>query len=383
MKTPEIKTENGCPPKKSESLFGDKYRGDYIFKTPICDFVEDYVSKKTARFHMPGHKGKENEHFISRLNAYDITEIEGADYLYEPTGIIKQSEEIAASVYGVPYAFYSTEGSSLCIKAMLSLTCKPGEKVIALNNAHRAFADGCKLLGLTPVWIEDIKHLEAALAGYSDAAAVFLTTPDYLGNLIDIDKAAKLVKEQYGKTLLIDSAHGAYLYFTEENYAHSADLVCISAHKTLSVLTGGALLLSNDANNAEFAANAVAAMKPFASTSPSYLILQSLDYCNKILSSKEYRDRLQAVIKKTAELKLKFGIDTQEPLKICFRAEGDYRGVFSEAGIIPEILTDNLIVLMISAETSDEDFKKLEEAMNRLKISAVKKNQKPQFIYSE
>jgi arginine/lysine/ornithine decarboxylase len=348
--------------------------------TPICDFVENYVSKKTARFHMPGHKGVSNEHFISRLNAYDITEIEGADYLYEPTGIIKQSEEIAASVYGVPYAFYSTEGSSLSIKAMLALTCKPGEKVIALNNAHRAFADGCKLLGLTPVWIEDIKHLEAALSGYSETAAVFLTTPDYLGNLIDIREAAKLVKEQYGKTLLIDSAHGAYLYFAEENYAHGADLVSVSAHKTLPVLTGGALLL---ANNAKFAANAAAAMKPFASTSPSYLILQSLDFCNKILSSKEFKEKLQAVIKKTADLKLKFGIETREPLKICFKAEGDYRDIFREAGIVPEIMTDNLIVLMISTETSDEDFKRLDTAMNRLKIAAANKKQKPQFIYSE
>lgn len=375
-----IKTHIAEIPKKPVEILKNECCGENSVKTPICDFVSDYVERQTARFHMPGHKGRENESFISRLNAYDITEIEGADYLYEPTGIIKQSEEIAAAVYGVPYAFYSTEGSSLAIKAMLNLSCKSGDKVIALNNAHRAFSDGCKLLGLTPVWIDDIKNLEAALAGYPDAAAVFLTSPDYLGQMIDTKAAAKLIKGKYDRAFLLDSAHGAYLFFTEEDYAAGADLVCTSAHKTLPVLTGGALLC---VKNERFAKDAAAAMKPFASTSPSYLILQSLDFCNRIISSGDFRKRLETVIAKTAELKKEFGIDTAEQLKLCFKAEGDYHGVFREAGITAEILTDNLIVLMISPFNTDEEIKSLEDAMKHLKITAARKNQKPQFIYSE
>jgi arginine/lysine/ornithine decarboxylase len=351
-----------------------------MIKTPICDFVSAYVLKNAARFHMPGHKGAQSDSFISRLNAYDITEIEGADYLYEPRGIIKESEEIAAKVYGVPHTFYSTEGSSLLIKTMLSLTCRSGDKVIATTNAHRAFSDGCKLLSLTPVWIEDIEALPAALRGYPDAAAVFLTTPDYLGEMIDIKKAGELVREQTDRTLLIDSAHGAYLFFTDEHYADGADIICTSAHKTLPVLTGGACMhVCNEA----YAKNAAAAMKPFASTSPSYLTLQSLDMCNRIVSGGSYRERLAAVISKTAEIKKRFNIDTKEPLKICFKAEGRAAAVFEKHKIVPEVITESLIVLMISPDNSDEDLETLENALSEIKISPTDKKQKPQFIYSE
>jgi arginine/lysine/ornithine decarboxylase len=351
-----------------------------MIKTPICDFVSEYVQKNAARFHMPGHKGVENDSFISRLNAYDITETEGADYLYEPRGIIKESEEIAAKVYGVPYTFYSTEGSSLCIKTMLSLSCKAGDKVIATVNAHRAFSDGCKLLGLTPVWIEDIKSLSKALRGYPAAAAVFLTTPDYLGEMVDIKTAGELVREKHKKTLLIDSAHGAYLFFTDKNYAEGADIICTSAHKTLPVLTGGACM---HVMSERFARNAAEKMKPFASTSPSYLTLQSLDMCNRIVSQKSYKERLRAVIKRAAEIKTRFNIDTKEPLKICFKAEGDAAAVFAKYNIVPEIITENLIVLMISPANSDSDFEALENALNELKIMPADKKQKPKFIYSE
>jgi arginine/lysine/ornithine decarboxylase len=351
-----------------------------MIKTPICDFVSEYVGKNASRFHMPGAKGKTDESFISRLNAYDITEIEGADYLYEPRGIIKESEEIAAKVYGVPHTFYSTEGSSLCIKTMLSLSCKAGEKVIATTNAHRAFSDGCKLLGLTPVWIEDIKSLSKALRGYPDAAAVFLTTPDYLGEMIDIKRIGELVRENHGRTLLIDSAHGAYLFFTNEQYAEGADIICTSAHKTLPVLTGGACM---HVMNERFAANAAEKMKPFASTSPSYLTLQSLDMCNRMVSSDLYKEKLAAVIRKTAAIKTRYNIDTKEPLKICFKTEGNAAAVFEKYKIVPEVISENLIVLMISPANSDSDFEALENALSELKIMPADKKQKPTFIYSE
>jgi arginine/lysine/ornithine decarboxylase len=350
-------------------------------ETPICDFAENYISRNAVRLHMPGHKGVSDDSFISRLNAYDITEIEGADYLYEPTGIIKHSEEIAARVMGVPYTFYSTEGSTLCIKAMLSLACKPGDKIIALTNAHRAFSDGCKLLGLTPVWIEDIEALPAALAGYTDAAAVYITSPDYLGGMINIKETAKLVKEQYKKTLLHDCAHGAYLFLTDnKDFTGGADLICCSAHKTLPCLTGGAYLHIADET---FAKNAAAAMKPFASTSPSYLTLQSLDYLNKTAASPQFRLKLAEVIKKTARLKEDFGIETKEPLKICFKPGENFRSVFEKHKIVPEILNDSLIVLMFSVYSNDGDFEAARAALSEIKISPADKYKKIQFIYTE
>jgi arginine/lysine/ornithine decarboxylase len=379
-------------------------------KTPICDFVKSYVNDKKIRFHMPGHKGTNGRSYIESLNAFDITEIEGADYLYEPRGIISESEKIAAAVYGVPHTFYSTEGSSLCIKAMLSLAAgfasgnadqnksgnnaylpengnnadlgkSGGRKIIALTNAHRAFSDGCKLLGLTPVWIEDPSRLEDALRGYPDAAAVFLTSPDYLGNMIPMREISKLVREKYGRLLLHDCAHGAYLFLSDDReFTDGADLVCTSAHKSLPVLTGGAYL---HVNNEKFAPFAAAAMKPFASTSPSYLALQSLDMCNKTVSGESYKKRLKNAFIKTAEIKKTFGIDTEEPLKICFRPGGDIRRVFDDLGIVPEIMNDDLIVLMVSAENTDEDFAALRTALSKIEINRADKKRKIEFIYTE
>ena len=95
-----------------------------MIDTPICDFVEAYIQKHFSRFHMPGHKGTD-ERFP--LLARDITEIDGADDLYHAVGIILKSEENASALFGSRHTFYSTEGSSLCIRAMLYLavSCAP------------------------------------------------------------------------------------------------------------------------------------------------------------------------------------------------------------------------------------------------------------------
>ena len=105
--------------------------------TPICDFVNRYVESEMLRMHMPGHKGVGALGVESR----DITEIDGADSLYEATGVIRESEKNAGSLFGA-HTFYSAEGSSLCIRAMLHLVClyarERGEKplIAAGRNAH-------------------------------------------------------------------------------------------------------------------------------------------------------------------------------------------------------------------------------------------------------
>ena len=107
-------------------------------KTPICDFVREYADKNPARFHMPGHKGRA---FLG-CEKLDITEIDGADALISPTGIIAESEKNAGTLFGCR-TFYSAEGSSLCIRAMLRLAAghSGGERplVLAARNVHNAF----------------------------------------------------------------------------------------------------------------------------------------------------------------------------------------------------------------------------------------------------
>ena len=124
-------------------------------ETPICNFVRKYAESEAIRLHMPGHKGKN----ILGLEALDITEIDGADSLYEANGIIRQSEENAGRLFGCP-TFYSTEGSSQCIRAMLYLAMlhakEQGKRpvIAAGRNAHKTFLTGAAApeSGLSREW---------------------------------------------------------------------------------------------------------------------------------------------------------------------------------------------------------------------------------------
>ena len=230
-----------------------------MMKTPICDFVRQYQEQGVLRLHMPGHKGK------SHLGpeSWDITEIAGADELYHPTGIIRESEENAARLFGAGRTVYSTEGSSLCIRAMVYLALLNAKAqnrkplILAGRNAHKTFLSACAMLDADVEWLYpeaensliscaiDENTLEKTLSNMPEKpAAVYLTTPDYLGNLVDI-AALSVVCHRHGVPLLVDNAHGAYLKFLPRDIhplTLGADLCCDSAHKTLPVLTGGAYL---------------------------------------------------------------------------------------------------------------------------------------------
>ncbi len=268
--------------------------------TPICDFVKRYAAQGPLRLHMPGHKGNS----LLGIEHLDITEIPGADSLFEADGIIAESEKNACELFGA-HTFYSTEGSSLCIRAMLALvvqnTPKRGEKTLILagRNAHKAFLSAVALLDLDVEWLwpqEDESYLsctvdpaalDARLASIvQKPAAVYLTSPDYLGNRADISRIAE-VCHRHGVWLLVDNAHGAYLKFLPSS-AHpmdlGADLCCDSAHKTLPALTGCAYLHVSEKAPAQMAEQAKSTMSLFASTSPSYLLLQSLDAVNRYLT---------------------------------------------------------------------------------------------------
>ncbi|MEG1684064.1 MAG: amino acid decarboxylase, partial [Oscillospiraceae bacterium] len=271
-------------------------------ETPIADFVNAYLQSGVSRLHMPGHKGC-GPLGCERL---DITEIAGADELYQAEGIIARSEHNAATLFGTAATFYSTEGSSQCIRAMLYLALlhapSGGERpvIVAARNAHQSFVLAAALLDLEIVWLwaEELdvslcrcnvspEQLERALKRLPrPPVAVYITAPDYLGSTPDIAALAETA-HRFGTPLLVDNAHGAYLKFLPHS-THpmdlGADLCCDSAHKTLPVLTGGAYLHVSHRAPADFIENGKRALALFGSTSPSYLILQSLDLVNRRLA---------------------------------------------------------------------------------------------------
>lgn len=304
--------------------------------TPICDFVQDYCRSVTFRLHMPGHKGRGE----LGCEALDITEVPGADDLACPEGVILASEENTTELFGSRHTFYAAGGSSQCVKAMLHLAYlfRPegaGNRILAARNAHKSFLHGCALLGLEPVWLRpefpsplcscpvSPEALDLALDAGERPFAVYITSPDYLGGVQDIPALAEAC-HRHGLPLLVDNAHGAYLKFLERSRHPldlGADLCCDSAHKTLSALTGAAYLhVARDAM-AAYEAEARRSLAAFGSSSPSYLILQSLDLCADRLD-KDYPALIQETARRVAALARELGIDPPlgDPLKLAIPA---------------------------------------------------------------
>lgn len=359
--------------------------------TPIGDFVKKYAESDTSRFHMPGHKGKA---FLG-CESLDITEITGADVLSSADGIIAESEKNASALFKSKYSFYSAEGSTLAIKAMLELIKNRAvgsktARILASRNAHKAFIYACALLDIDVQWLYpknsthlcscniSAEELSAALSsGSSLPSAVYVTSPDYLGNILDIKGLAE-VCHSYGLPLLVDNAHGAYLAFlnkTEHPIALGADMCCDSAHKTLPVLTGGAYLHVGQ-NYAVSPDEVRSAMALFSSTSPSYLILQSLDMCNAYLAN-GYREKLAGCIESTRVLKrelcrLGFPAEDGEELKIVIsRAACGYSGEelarhLRLYNVEAEFADRDLLVLMVTPELGERDFNRVTDAFAAL-----------------
>ncbi|MBR2861754.1 MAG: PLP-dependent transferase [Clostridia bacterium] len=367
--------------------------------TPICDFVKKYAETNTLRLHMPGHKGEG----LLGVEHLDITEIDGADTLYSADGIIKQSQENASILFGSKNTYYSCEGSSLCIRAMLYLALLYAKKnslpnkILALRNVHKSFVSGIGLLDLDVEWYfgknpsnylscsVSPEDLDAYLSESAELpVAFYVTSPDYLGNMLDISGISKVCKK-HGVLLLVDNAHGAYLKFLDAS-CHpieiGADLCCDSAHKTLPALTGCAYLHVSSSAPSFLSENAENALSLFASTSPSYLLLQSLDRLNSILDTDLFKMQLQSTANKINRLKERltdkgYKLVGNEKLKLTVNAkEYGFSGfelakILKQNEIVSEFADPDFVVLMFSYKASDYQLNKLSEVLLSLEKRTI------------
>ena len=355
--------------------------------TPICSFLEKYAQNDNLRLHMPGHKGKGDG-----CERFDLTEVSGADSLYEASGIIKESEDNASALFGA-HTFYSTEGSSLSIRAMLYLATlmKKGERALILagRNAHKVFVSAEALLDFDVEWMcggesylscnPSAEELANKLDSMSvKPTAVYITSPDYLGNTSDIGALAEVCHRR-GVLLLVDNAHGAYLAFTKPSrhpIALGADMCADSAHKTLPCLTGAGYLHVSSSMPKEILARVKGAMALFGSTSPSYLILASLDRANAYIED-GYADKLDRFTKKLDAMKKRleahgFTLVGNEPMKLTIAPKSyGYTGYelakyLEENGIVCEFCDPDYLVLMPTPEITDGEIEMLERVLTTL-----------------
>ena len=335
-------------------------------------------------------------YFPKEFWSLDFTELPDTDSLFEANGVIALAEKNAASVFGTAGTFFSSGGCTLCIQTMISLCCKRGSKIISSRNIHRSAVNTMALLDLQPIWILpknepnsftsgriQAEDVEQAIINNlnSSIGAVYITSPTYYGEISDIKSISEVCKK-YDIPLLVDNAHGTHLLLTKQNLHPiklGATMTACSAHKTLPVLTGGAFLNISDERYLPYVKET---MSIFASTSPSYLIMASLDLavaymCDKGKSDFQELEERTISIKNTAKnrgILIPNGLCDTTRIAINTASIGMNGNIAGEYfrlnGIEPEF-TDNIWVVFIATPFNTiEELDRLENAIKNIPINS-------------
>lgn len=278
--------------------------------------------KTRIPMHMPGHKRRSDMLPYALPYSMDITEVEGFDNLHDMQGVLKETADLAAQLYGAVASFPLVGGSTCGILAAMHALSPAGGHVLLCRGSHKSVYNGVDLLGLTPHYLTaeaDIHgvtgkinpaDVEKALVAYPEISLVVITSPTYEGVVQDID-AIQEICHRFGAYLLVDSAHGAHFgfseHFPENAVAQGADIVVMSLHKTMPCLTQTALLhVCSDNVDISKVSESLAI---FETSSPSYVLLASIDECLRYTAEQascffpKLHQNLSAFYKKTAVLK--------------------------------------------------------------------------------
>lgn len=340
---------------------------------PLYNAIKKYADKKTARFHMPGHKGRGRG--IYKSARYDVTELDFSDDLLHSEGVIKDCEERFSKIYAVENAFMFTTGATGGIFAILyAVKCRTN-KIILSKNTHKSVFNAMSVLGLEPCFVEPnyrdgipqpITPIEVqkAIETYPDAGAVLITSPDYFGNVCD----CKGIKEVVGERILVsDSAHGAHFVYTSD-LTNRAEIICdctvLSLHKTLPCYTGSAIVACRD----DFKIDVSRGRRLFHTTSPQYLAMVSMDYSRakmELFGRHGYR-KIYEKLQKIPFNKL----DNYDYTKLVLRGGKDLEKALKANGIYPECVCGDWVILILAVG----DEKRLNKIYRISKIFGEKKD---------
>lgn len=346
-----------------------------ISNTPLYSALLKHQALRRAPFHTPGHKCAPGA-LPQDLLALDFTELPDTDSLFEADGPILQAEQAAARLFQAKRTLFSAGGCSLCIQAMLRLACPQGGRVLCARNVHRSAVNTMALLGLEPVWSVPDAILSALKNNTKSINACYVTSPDYYGRLQDIPALAGLCRQKH-IPLLVDNAHGTQLAFTQPDLhpLHlGASMTADSTHKTLNVLTGGAWLQIGEER---YMQDAKEAMSLFASTSPSYPIMASLDlaraYQEEHPAAFAEVQRQVRVLSQTAQ---RIGITnvSDDPTRLALRTSdigltgAAAAEIFRENGVEPEMADGGFVVFICTPWNTEADYQRLAKGLSALPI---------------
>lgn len=266
-------------------------------QTPLLNALKANAARPHAPFYTPGHKRGEGisqplaDLLGTKIFRADLTELADLDNLFAPQGVIQQAQQLAAEAFGASQTWFLVNGSTCGIEAAILATCGTGDKIILPRNVHSSAIAGLILSGAIPIFLNpeydpvlDIAHsitpnaVQSALQQHPDAKAVLMVYPTYYGVCGNLSAIASIT-HQYNIPLLVDEAHGAHFAFHPElptpALAAGADLTVQSIHKVLGAMTQASML--HIQGNRIDGDRISKALQLVQSTSPSYLLLASLD----------------------------------------------------------------------------------------------------------
>lgn len=385
----------------------------------LAEKLRQYGAGDVCPMHMPGHKRRSPFPWMESLARMDLTEIDGFDNLHEADGVLKEGMERMARLWGSRRSFFLVNGSTCGILAGICSLTQPGDKILMARNCHRSVYHAVELNRLRPVYLmpeaDDVtgilgsirpEAVRAALEENPDIELAVLTSPTYEGMISDIASIVQIL-HQKGIALLVDEAHGAHLGFSEAFSGGAiqagADLVIQSLHKTLPSLTQtaaihvGSILVDEDVLQRQLAI--------FETSSPSYLLMASIDSCVRLLEEKgpelfcQYEERLKRFSEQVLDLKhlrvLGYGTDSIENYpafwnwdksKLVLLTDGTNltgpalaRQLREEFQIELEMAQSNYGLAMTSICDSDQNFERLARALQSLDGRVLPNEKKSTF----
>ncbi|WP_437177732.1 aminotransferase class I/II-fold pyridoxal phosphate-dependent enzyme [Clostridium bornimense] len=381
-------------------------------KLPLLNELIKYHKEDNLILSMPGNKSgigflrdDVGESFINRLGYLDITEVEPLDNLHCPEGVIKESQDLLRDLYGSKKAFFMVNGSSGGNLASIFSAFKEGDEVLVERNCHKSIYNGLILRKLKVVYIDsaideknnislppDKKNIYDALSRAENPKGIILTYPNYFGISYDLEEIILDLKNK-GLKIVIDGAHGAHFGFNDKlpkSVTTLGDYVVLSAHKTLPALTqGGFLLVNNEEDNIEFY------IRAFMTTSPSYLIMASLDYSRYYLEkygkddyedliaiATKYREKINKLgkvyILGKEDMACGYDIDITRYVMVLSKKYSGHKLLryLRDSGIQGEMSTPNTVVLILSPFHGEDEFNKLYSVLDNLSFDDIISDEK-------
>ncbi len=356
-------------------------------KTPLYTALVNHAEGHHYSFHVPGHHNgdvffDEAKTFFETILKVDLTELTGLDDLHEPSGVIKEAQDLVSRLYGAEESFFLVNGSTVGNLAMILAVCQPGDTILVQRNCHKSVFHAIELSGAHPVFLTpEIDEAMAvpthilyetakdAISQYPHAKGIVLTYPNYYGHAVDLKP---IIEEahQHDIPVLIDEAHGAHFVlghpFPQSSLKAGADVVVQSAHKTLPAMTMGSYLHMNSGRiNRDRLAYYLSVLQ---SSSPSYPIMASLDlaraYAEDILKTNRTADiekellNMRDVFSQINGAEIVEPADAgiqQDPLKLSVRSAYGHSGfelksIFEANGIHPELADERQVLLVLPLE---------------------------------